>query len=54
MKIAPKGAQMKVVSFSRMDQGTAEEYGFLEDELANHARDVRANLPGVALKFLKD
>ena len=45
---------MDIVSFSRMDQGTAEEYRFLEGELANHARDVRAKLPGVALKFLRE
>lgn len=45
---------MEVVSFSRMDQGTAEEYRFLERELASHANDVRAKLPGVALKFLKE
>jgi predicted HD phosphohydrolase len=45
---------MDVVTFTRMDRGTAEEFRFLDSKLTAYAAETRARLPSVMLKFLKE
>lgn len=45
---------MATVSFTSMDQGTAEEYALLDRELAPYAEQRRRELPGAVLQMLED
>jgi predicted HD phosphohydrolase len=44
---------MDVVSFTRMDAGTAEDYALLARKLAPHVAEMRARLPGFVLDLVK-
>jgi predicted HD phosphohydrolase len=45
---------MDVISFTRMADGTAEEYRFLDRQLAPHIARMRSELPRFALKLLRE
>lgn len=45
---------MDVVSFTRMADGTAEEYEFLDRQLAPHMASMRAELPRFVTQLLRD
>lgn len=45
---------MNVVSFTRMADGTAEDYEFLDRQLVQHMTQMRAELPRFATKLLRD
>jgi predicted HD phosphohydrolase len=43
---------MDTVSFTRMDQGTSEDYGLLDRELDTHRKEMLAELPEALLAML--
>ncbi len=43
---------MDAVSFTRMDQGTAEDYALLDRELEGHQKNMLAEIPEVLLRML--
>jgi predicted HD phosphohydrolase len=45
---------MDVVSFTRMADGTAEEYAFLDQQLAPYAEQVRSEFPKYMAKLLHE
>src|SRR4051794_35477051 len=45
---------MDVVSFVHMSEGTADDYAFLDKQLAGHLARVRAELPNYVTKLLHE
>ena len=45
---------METVSFTRMDQGTAEDYAILDRELIPYTEQRRRELPGAVLHMLAE
>jgi predicted HD phosphohydrolase len=45
---------MDTVSFTRMDQGTAEDYALLDKELAVYQEQMRVEIPDMILRMLNE